>query len=466
VLVVLWCVLCAGAVGIAAWRLGPLFGVPLALAAAVAIDSFYIAPYRTFDSQDWVNYLVTAMYIAIGVLVGGILELTRHRAARSETARSELAEEQAALRRVATLIAQGAPPENVFAAVAAEMRDLVGADVTRIIRREPDGTATLVGGTGTDDRPRPLGRAEPGLATAEVFRTGRTARIDDDSGVSSEVATRWLGAAASFRSAVASPVNVAGGLWGTIVAISLDGPLPEEAERRMGEFTELLAIAIANASGRAELAASRARVVVAGDQARRRFERNLHDGVQQRLVSLALRLRRIERRLPGEQGELRAALAETVRELNEATDEVREVAQGIHPAILTQGGLAPALRTLALRSSVPVDVIVEPEERLPEPVELAAYYVAAEALTNAAKHAGASRAWVTLERHDGLLRLRVRDDGAGGADPSTGSGLTGIRDRIEALGGSLAVHSPRGEGTELDVALPVPPVPDQPKASG
>ena len=466
VLVVLWCVLCAVGVGIAAWRLGPLFGVPLALAAAVAIDSFYIPPYRSFDSQDWVNYLVTAMYIAIGVFVGAILDVTRHRAATSETARSKLAEEQAALRRVATLIAQGGPPEEVFAAVAAEMRDLVGADVTRIICFEPGGTATLVGGTGADDRPRPLGPVEPGLATAEVLRTGRTARIDDDRGVSSEVATRWLGTAASFRSAVASPVKVAGSLWGTIVAISLDGPLPQESERRMAEFTELLAIAIANASSRAELAASRARVVVAGDQARRRFERNLHDGVQQRLVSLALRLRRIERRLPGEQPELKAALSETVQELNEATDEVREVAQGIHPAILTQGGLAPALRTLALRSSIPVEVVVEREERLPEPVEVAAYYVAAEALTNAAKHATASRAWVTLERQGGLVRLRVSDDGVGGADPSTGSGLTGVRDRIEALGGSLAVRSPRGQGTVLDVALPLAAAAGQPEASG
>jgi signal transduction histidine kinase len=234
----------------------------------------------------------------------------------------------------------------------------------------------------------------------------------------------------------------------------------------MAEFTELLAIAIANASSRAELAASRARVVVAGDQARRRFERNLHDGVQQRLVSLALLLRRIERRLPDEQPELKAALSETVQELNEASDEVREIAQGIHPAILTQGGLAPALRTLALRSSVPVEVVVEREERLPEPVEVAAYYVAAEALTNAAKHAGASRAWVTLERHDDLVRLRVSDNGVGGADPSTGSGLTGIRDRVEALGGSLAVRSPRGEGTVLDVALPVAAAADQTEASG
>jgi signal transduction histidine kinase len=466
VLVVLWCVLCAGGVGVAAWRLGPLFGVPLALVAAYAIDSFYIAPYRSFDSRDWVNYLVTAMYIAIGVLVGAILDATRHRAATSEAARSELSEEQAALRRVATLIAQGGRPEEVFAAVAVEMRDLVGADVTRIIRLEPDGAATLVGGTGADDRPRPLGPVEPGLATAEVFRTGRTARIDDDSGVSSEVATRWLGAASSFRSAVASPVTVAGRLWGTIVAISLGGPLPAETERRMAEFTELLAIAIANASSRAELAASRARVVVAADQARRRFERNLHDGVQQRLVSLALRVRRIERRLPGEQSELKAALSETVQELNEATDEVREIAQGIHPAILTQGGLAPALRTLALRSSVPVEVVVEREERLPEPVEVAAYYVAAEALTNAVKHAAASRARVTLERQDGLVRLSVSDNGVGGADPTTGSGLTGIRDRVEALGGSLAVRSPLGQGTVLDVALPLVAAAERHDASG
>lgn len=466
VLVVLWCLLCAGGVGVAARRLGPLFGVPLALAAAVAIDSFYIAPYRTFDSRDWVNYLVTAMYIAIGVLVGGILEMTRHQAASSETARSELAEEQAALRRVATLIAQGAPPEEVFAAVATEMGNLVGADVTRIIHREPDGTATLVGGTGADDRPRPLGRAEPGLATAEVFRTGRTARIDDDSGVSSEVATRWLGTPALFQSAVASPVTVAGSLWGTIVAISLDGPLPQDTGRRMAEFTELLAIAIANASSRAELAASRARVVLAGDQARRRFERNLHDGVQQRLVSLALRLRRVERRLSDEPPELKRALSETVQELNETTDEVREIAQGIHPAILTQGGLAPALRSLALRASMPVEVLVVPEERLPEPVEVAAYYAAAEALTNAAKHAAASRARVTLERHDGLVCLRVSDDGVGGADASTGSGLTGIRDRVEALGGSLTVCSPHGQGTVLDVALPLAAAAHQPEDSG
>ena len=455
VLVVLWCVLCAGAVGVAAWRLGPQFAVPLALAAAVAIDSFYIPPYRSFDSNDWVNYLVTAMYIAIGVFVGAILEATERRAATLETARGKLDEEQAALRRVATLVARGAQPEEVFAAVAGEMRSLIRADVTRIVRFEPDGTATLVGGTGADDRPGPLGPVDPGLATAEVLRTGRTARLDDYSGVSPDALARWFGGTGSFMTAVGSPVIVAGAIWGTIVAGSLEGPLPEETERRMAEFTELIAIAIANASNRAELAASRARIVVAGDEARRRFERNLHDGVQQRLVSLALRLRRIERKIPAEYPEVRAALSETVADLNAATDEVREVAQGIHPAILTQGGLAPALRTLARGYPIPVEVTTTSEERLPEPVEVAAYYVAAEALANIAKHAGASRVWVELDRQDGLVRVRIRDDGVGGADPSTGTGLTGLRDRVEALGGSLAIRSPRGEGTALDVALPV-----------
>jgi signal transduction histidine kinase len=466
VLVVVWCALCATGVGVAAWRLGPQFGVPLALAAAYAIDSFYVAPYRSFDSRDWVNYLVTAMYLAIGVLVGAILEMTRHRAAISETARSKLADEQSALRRVATLIAQGGPPDEVFDAVARETRELVGADRARIVRLEPDGTATLVGGTGRGDRPRSLGPIDPGLATAEVLRTRRTVRVDDYGGVPSEQVMRWFGAATSSPSAVASPVIVAGSLWGVVVADSLNGPLPAETERRMAEFTELLGVAIANVANRAELAASRARVVVAGDQARRRFERNLHDGVQQRLVSLALRLRRIERRLSGGNSELQAALSETVQELNETSDEVRQIAQGIHPAILTQGGLGPALRTLASRSTVPVEVVVASEERLPEPVEAAAYYVAAEALTNAAKHASATRASVRLERRDGLARLHVSDNGVGGADPSAGSGLIGIRDRVEALGGSLVVHSPRGKGTVLDVTLPAPNAADPAEASG
>src|ERR1700759_4434296 len=295
---------------------------------------------------------------------------------------------------------------------------------------------------------------------------GRTARVDDYTGISPEVVARWFGAAGPSPAAVATPVIVDGSVWGTIAAGPGDGPLPPQTDRGMAEFTELVAIAIANASSRAELAASRARIVVAGDEARRRFERNLHDSVQQRLVSLALRLRRAERRMSPDQPELKAALAESVEELNAATEEVREIAQGIHPAILTQGGLAPALRTLARRSLISVEVTVDSEDRLPEPVEVAAYYVAAEALTNTAKHGAASRASVAVERDDGLIRVRITDDGVGGADPSTGSGLTGLRDRVEALGGSLTVRSPRGRGPSLDVRLPLADAPDHPEASG
>jgi signal transduction histidine kinase len=455
ILTIIWCLLWAAVVGVSAWKLGPLFGVPFALAAAVSIDSFYIAPYRPFDSHDWVNYLVTAMYIAIGVFVGAILQATQRRVATTETARDALADEQAALRRIAILIAKGAAPEEVFTAVAREMRTYIAADITRIIRINPDGTATLVGGTSVGDRTGPLGPIEPGLATAEVQRTGKTARVDDFSGVDPELVSRWFGTTGRAPHAVACPVVVGGRLWGTIVAGLLSGPLPADTERRMGQFSELLTIAIANALSRTELAASRARIVVAADQARRQLERNLHDGIQQRLVSLALQLRVLERRVNSEEQQLKSSLAAAVEELNQTTDEVREIAQGIHPAILTQGGLAPALRTLALRCSIPVEVVVEPEHRLPEPIEVAAYYVTAEALTNAAKHAAGSRAWVTVERQGGLLSLRIGDDGIGGADPVTGGGLTGIRDRVEALGGSFLVHSPPDEGTVLEVALPV-----------
>jgi signal transduction histidine kinase len=464
VLVVLWCLLWAAGAGVVAWKLGPLLGVPAAIAVAFAVDSFYILPTRTFDSQEWVNYLLTAMYIGIGVFVGAIIEVTQRRAMSSETALGRLDEEQAALRRVATLVARGSPPDAVFTAVAMEMQSLVGADVARIMRFEPDGTGTLLAGSDAGFEPGPFGALEPPLAAAEVVRTGRTARVDDYGDVA-EAIRRRLGVAGVRPSVVASPVVVAGGLWGAIVVGTGNGPLPAETERRAGEFTELLAIAIGSASSRAELAASRARVVVAGDEVRRRLERNLHDGVQQRLVSLALRLRRIERRVADDDQEVKIGLSDAVEELNAATEEVREIAQGIHPAILTHGGLGPALRNLARASPIPVEVAVEREERMPEPIEVAAYFVAAEALANVVKHAEAAHAWVTVERQDGVVWMQVRDDGVGGADPSGGSGLIGLRDRVEAIGGSLVVHSPRGRGTALDATLPVAP-PGSPEGSG
>ncbi|HZA84555.1 MAG TPA: histidine kinase, partial [Actinomycetes bacterium] len=232
-------------------------------------------------------------------------------------------------------------------------------------------------------------------------------------------------------------------------------PLAVDTEAHIAGFTELVAVAIANTQARAELAASRARIVRSADETRRRIERDLHDGVQQRLVSLGLDLGAAQAAVPAELGELEVQLARVVEGLGEALEELRELSRGIHPAILSEGGLGPALRALARRAAVPVELDVQLQGRLPAPVEIAAYYVVAEALTNAAKYAHASVAHVEVQAQAGRLRLSVGDDGVGGADPSRGSGLIGLGDRVQALGGTLTVHSPAGAGTRLLVDLPV-----------
>jgi signal transduction histidine kinase len=442
ILIVLWGLICLAILIAVARRLGPLYGVPLAIAAGLAFDSFYIPPTRPFGSRDWQNYLVAAMYIGLGVLVGALAEMTRRRAEVSESGRSKLAEEQSALRRVATLVARGVEPGEVFAAVALATRDLLGADATIIACLEPEATTRIVSATGQGVRVGERWKPEPGTPIAEVLRTGLPARADDSRG-GVEVAT---------------PVLVGGRPWGVILLSSQSGTLPEDTEKRLTEFTELVAIAIANAEYRSELTASRARIVAAADESRRQVERDLHDGVQQRLVSLALALRAAEPSVSSGQTELRLALSQAVAGLNDALSELREISRGIHPAILSQGGLAPALRTLARRSRVPVELTVGgEEERLPEQVEVAVYYVVAEALANVAKHARAEAASVELQRSDGVLRLRIRDDGVGGADPARGSGLVGLSDRVQALGGTVAVESPSGNGTHLEVILPIAP---------
>jgi signal transduction histidine kinase len=441
ILIVLWGLICLVILIAVARRLGPLYGVPLAIAAGLAFDSFYIPPTRPFGSRDWQNYLVAAMYIGLGVLVGALAEMTRRRGEVSESGRSKLAEEQSALRRVATLVARGVEPSEVFAAVALETRDLLGADATIIACFEPDATAKIVAATGPGAEVGERWQLEPEMPIAKVLASGRPARADDFKG----------------GGAVATPVVVGGRLWGATRLSSRSGSLPEDTERRLAEFIELMAIAIANAEYRAELTASRARIVAAADESRRQVERDLHDGVQQRLVSLALALRAAEPSVSSGQTELRLALSQSVAGLNDALSELREISRGIHPAILSQGGLAPALRTLARRSRVPVELTVGEEERLPEQVEVAVYYVVAEALANVAKHAGAEAASVELHRSDGALRLRIHDDGVGGADPTRGSGLVGLSDRVQALGGTVAVESPSGSGTHLEVTLPIAP---------
>jgi len=232
-------------------------------------------------------------------------------------------------------------------------------------------------------------------------------------------------------------------------------PLPLDTEARLASFTELVATAISNAENLAELTASRARVVAAADETRRRIERDLHDGAQQRLVSLGLALHAAQTAVPPQLGELEGELAHVAEGLASVLDDLQEMARGIHPAILAQGGLGPALKTLARRSSVPVELDVRAAARLPERVQVAAYYIVSEALTNAAKHAHASVVHVDADMAGRALRLRVRDDGAGGADPTRGTGLVGLKDRVEALGGTITVHSPAGAGTSLDVELPL-----------
>jgi signal transduction histidine kinase len=371
---------------------------------------------------------------------------------------TRLANEQAALRRVATLVARGAPAEEVFTAVAEEVVQLLPVDSASMCRYESDGTLTFVAQWGSAMAHFPVGSrwtlGGHNLGTL-VFETGRPARVDRYADSSSGP----LGAAireAALRSAVATPIIVQGRLWGLIAAGSvLEQPLPPDTEARLASFTELVATAISNAENLAELTASRARVVTAADQTRRGIERDLHDGAQQRLVSLALALRAAQAAVPPGLGNLGGELANVGEGLVSVMDDLREMARGIHPGILSEGGLAPALKMLARRSAVPVQITVHADSRLPERVEVAAYYVVSEALTNAAKHAHASVVNVSAETAGQILHLHVRDDGTGGADPVRGSGLIGLKDRVEALGGTITVDSPAGAGTSLHAELPL-----------
>ncbi|MDQ6852777.1 MAG: GAF domain-containing protein [Actinomycetota bacterium] len=368
-----------------------------------------------------------------------------------------LAEEQAALRRVATLVAGGAPPVEVFEALIGEVGRLLPADAAALTRYEIDDTIAEIARWTSSGGNAPVAMRAPiesGSASGLVFETRRPGRVNNYAEVpgAAGAAARELG----WRSSVGAPVIVEGRLWGVmIVASKSDDPLPVDTEGRLAQFTELVATAISNTESRAELMASRARIVTASDETRRRIERDLHDGAQQRLVSLALELRAAQEVVPPEIGPLRAELSRVVDGLTSVLDELREFAQGIHPAILAEGGLGPALKTLGRRSAVPVELDVRDELRLPERVEVAAYYVVAEALANAAKYAQASLVHVDVEVRDGVLCISVRDDGVGGADSAGGSGLLGLRDRAEAIGGAMSLQSPRGGGTALQVVLPL-----------
>jgi signal transduction histidine kinase len=371
-----------------------------------------------------------------------------------------IADEQAALRRVATLVARGAQPPEVFIAVAEETGRLLKADSSVLIRYDRLTETLEIAGSwlrSGAEPPTPVGDRLPlggRNVPALVYETGRPARIDDERDDISRIGAVAAGLR-GFRSSVGAPVIIESRPWGAlVVARSRQRVLPADTEARLAAFNELVGTAIANAEASAEVAASRARVVAAGDQARRRIERDLHDGAQQRLVSLALQLRQAQAAVPPELADLAAELDRAVTAANSALDEVGEIARGIHPAILTSGGLRPAVRALARRSAVPIRLQECTDRRLPEYVEVTAYYVIAEALTNAIKHARAAAVSIRAGVAGEVLVVTIGDDGIGGADPARGTGLMGLRDRVDALGGVLRIESPPGAGTRLQVELP------------
>jgi PAS domain S-box-containing protein len=380
-----------------------------------------------------------------------------------------LVDEQAALRRVATLVAEGASAGELFSSVAEEVSGVMGFPFVGVHRYEPDATFTMVArARAAGDTSFTVGSRWPvedeGLA-GMILASGRPARKDDYSMVPGPV-----GAAVrddGLGSMVGVPIVVDGSIWGFMVAGGWPGEaIPAGAEEHLARFTELVATAVSNATIRAELAASRARVIAAADEARRRIERDLHDGAQQQLVTLVLGLRSAEGRVPASLEDMRKEVGGFADRLTSVIEELREMSRGIHPAILTEGGLSPAVEALALRSPVPVKLNLRSEHRLPDRIEAAAYYVVSEALTNAAKHADASRVQIDLHAEAETLCLSVVDDGVGGADPNGGSGLIGLKDRVEALGGTIDVASPLGSGTRLDVEIPLladPSVASSPK---
>jgi PAS domain S-box-containing protein len=368
---------------------------------------------------------------------------------------TRLATEQRALRRVATLVASEVSPERVFMAVSEECATVLEVNASVVVRYEEDGTATIVGRHNRDGID--VFRLGSALATEEHSAVGRVlrsevpARVDDWGVLSGQTAEEMFNS--GYRSTAAAPIVVAGSLWGA-VGIGSEDPLPADTENRLGAFCELVSLAVASAQAREDLIASRARLVMVGDEQRRRLERNLHDGAQQSLVSVALKLRLARAQLPARPEIASSLMNDAMRELETGMEELRELARGLHPAILSERGLRPALEALIDRLLLPVELEI-PDERLPRRSEATAYYIVSEALTNVAKHAAAESAQVTVRRDGGVLRCEVSDDGRGGADVAGGTGIIGLRDRAEAAGGTLSVVSPPGQGTVVAAAVPI-----------
>jgi signal transduction histidine kinase len=442
----------------AAWGFG--LAAITALASAVAYDYCRSWP-DSVGLAQLQNWVVVGVFFIVAVLANSLAGLARASAIEADRRRHEAdlaARQQTALRRAATLVARNVRPSEVFSAVAAELANCLDVQNAALFRYEPDGTALLLAAA---DEPglqkMPVGECfslDGESVAAMVLRSGRAARMDSYEYAAGSASARIR--ALGLTSAVGAPIVAGGRVWGAAIAgSSRSDAFPPSAEQRVSDFADLIAIAVANAQARAELSASRARIVAAADDTRRRIERDLHDGAQQRLVSLGLTLRVAEDSVAPEQTALRAHISDVVTGLVGVSDELREISRGIHPAILSKGGLGPALKTLARRSTVPVTLDIVVPRRLPEYVEVAGYYVVAEALTNVTKHARASEVQLAVEAVDEDLRLSIRDDGVGGADAGKGSGLIGLVDRVEALGGQIGITSRLGDGTSLVVTIPL-----------
>jgi signal transduction histidine kinase len=401
--------------------------------------------------------LASQLFVAVAALTSLVLAAVTAERSASEEAQRELTAEQAALRRIATLVASETESNRVFEQVTAEAAQALGASTASLARFDPDNTATFIGAWSRSGMLAfPVGSSislDGAGVLAAVQETGEPQRIhryDDLAGPIVERMTSF-----GYNSATAAPIKLGGEVWGALVAAGMHGaPLPDGAERRLADFAELVALALANADAYRKLADSRARIVEATDSERRRLERNLHDGAQQRLVSLSLALRLAQAKLEADPDDAAAILGGASAELALALEELRELARGIHPAILSDHGLAYALEAVAARASLPVEIEALTAANLPEPVEVAIYYLVAETTTNVAKYAQATHATVTVERSNGTVTVVVTDDGVGGAEPRSGTGLVGLTDRIEALGGRLHIESPRGRGTRLRAEIP------------
>ena len=442
------------------------WGFGLAIATSLASALAYV----WFHVNEGSGSLVPAVvvFLTLALLTNLLVGQARLRAAEAMQRRIEadlsaaqasaLAGQQAALRRVATLVARGVAPDELYPVAVTELARGLGVQHANLVRFSGDGCVPIATFDVDPSRILPIGEfvaLDGDTVAGAVRRTAQPSRIDDYRHATGSTAARLrqLG----LRCGVGAPIIVNDAVWGAMIVDCEDQrPLTGSTEDRVADFADLVATAVTNAEISAELQASRARIVTAADQARRGFERDLHDGAQQRIVSLSLELRALEASTPEEPPETREQLAAIIDGLSHLHTDLQELSRGIHPAILSRGGLGPAIKTLARRSAVPVDLDVDVDRRLPETAEVAAYYVVAEALTNAAKHAQATVVTVWARLTETELTLRIVDDGIGGAESGGGSGLVGLRDRVEALSGRLGIVSVPGAGTTISVTIPLP----------